>query len=182
MHKAQQAHHDIITSNIGLITHRCRKHYLKLPARAQVYFDVDDMVQATIAHIALVAHKFDSSKAKSSTWIWMVTDNYCKALITHYRSQRYMAAYEVSLDIDEIPDTAKPPQDVYESREQIEGLIRMASPVTRDFIEFLFKRSMTADSVRKPSQDVMWELRSLVKMLGVHYDDFTAVLSTIQCR
>lgn len=173
---------DLVTANLGLITLRCLKHYPKLPGHVRIYYDLEDMVNDVASHITNVAHQYDPDKAKVSTWLWRVTDNYCKSILHHYYSKQYTACAEVSIeDVMYLRDTSTPPIDIASAKSRMEALLRMASPMTRNFLEYLFKRP-SSESPLSPSDDTVQELISLTRRLGMQYADFKLVLDTCRCR
>ena len=85
--------------HLGIIVKRCMHWYRRLPKRVQAFYDVEDMIGDVVLHvITYAAPRYKRDMAAGSTYVWHVTDNKCKMILTHYARIKYTEFAEESLE------------------------------------------------------------------------------------
>lgn len=168
--------HEVVTENLGIIARRALFYWKNLPASVRAYYDAEDMISDVTVRVVKVASGFLSSKAKSSTWVWYIADNECKAICYRFGRQKRSA---VTVSLDEVLTEKTPsPEDQYrklEAKVAVERVIEYASDDLRDYISDFFSRSLR----RKPRPEVAAELRHLSRRHNACFRDFQLVYRSL---
>ncbi len=155
--------------HVALIASRCIFWWRFLPASVKIWYDVDDMIGGAVLHVVKRSTKYDASKAKESTWIHHVTDNFCMSQLAHWKSHKYSDCETVELDEDasrKIKATSS--LEMRESRAAVERLIEIASDAVRDFLDKVFNGGVITEV---PA----WELREAARCAGANLSDIERV-------
>lgn len=155
-----------------------------LPLDIQNFYDAEDMISDAVLHVWRVREKYDSSKAKESTWIQHITDNFCISKLAHYSTLQFSACTTVSLDSVLSVDTdssvlskyddasryrcSQTTQEVREAKDAVEKVIEFGSDTIKDFLDRLFNG-------RELTEIPHFSLRKLAEQHKVNCRDFELV-------
>lgn len=66
--------------HLGVIYSRCLYYWRMLPPYFKNFYSVEDLVSDVVLHVFCKRAQYDPRKAKEVTWIYHVTDNYCRSV------------------------------------------------------------------------------------------------------
>jgi len=159
--------------NVGLIAQRVLIFWRHLPERARYFYDVEDMISDAVVHVLRKSAQYDPQRARESTWIQRVTDNFCRDRLQHYTTRQYThcATVDMTPAVENHIQT-KDFNALRNAREAVERVIEYSSDPVLDFLELLFEGIV----VRKPSRIIQEELKTVARKRGATCDDFITVL------
>ena len=159
----------LVEKHLALIAKRCLFWWRFLPASVRVWYDPDDMIAEAVLHVCKRSARYDPNKAKETTWVYCVTDNFCKSRLQHWKARMYADCETVEWDDDvarKMP--AASIAELRESRDAVERLIEVATDRVRGFLEKMFEGGLITEV---PA----WELREAARRSGVTADDLIRV-------
>ena len=168
---------DIATRNLGLICGRCIYYHRRLPGSVKTFYDVEDMISEIVMHVWRVREKYDSTKARESTWLRHVTDNRCRSILSSYSEKNPITGewevrkkFNTSVLSDEVVNYLPVPYrgELHEAKSAVERVIEFGSDSVIDFLDKVFNGGLITEV---PA----YELRQTAKRCGARLKDFELV-------
>ncbi len=151
---------------------KVKGYLIRLGARGG---QAEDLAQDAMVAIWRRAASFDPTKAKASTWIFVIARN---AWIDRLRRERVELAYRSSLDWSEESDD-EPPDDAAErvqSADQMRAALALLSEEQRQVVELSFfedrPHSEIAERLSLPLGTVKSRLRLALMKLRAHWEQY----------
>ena len=144
----------------------------------------EDMVSEVALHVCAQADKYTACKAKESTWVYYVADNYCREIRQRYhRAMRNaeVVALEAELSIEVQRQLSC--ESFLRKRQAFDGverLIEASSDAVRDLIEVLLSgRARYRKDLPPKARNAIGELRLRARQQHVTFDDFLLVYRSV---
>ncbi|MBC7768607.1 MAG: sigma-70 family RNA polymerase sigma factor [Phycisphaerales bacterium] len=149
---------------------RVKAYLIRLGARGAL---AEDLAQDAMVAVWRRAASFDPTKAKVSTWMFVIARN---AWIDRLRREKVELAYRGALDLSEESDDERPDAAVarIETEEQMQAALMLLSPEQRQVVQLSFfedrPHSEIAQRLSLPLGTVKSRLRLALAKLRTHWE------------
>lgn len=166
----------IAENHLGIIVGRVSYWWKYLPQRTRAFYDRDDMISEVVAHVYARRGKYSSSRAGESTFVFRVSENKCRSILSHYASQQYTARGTIDLTPEVARHVSRPADEAEreEALNALERVIEYGSDAALDLLEAFLTESV--GQTERITEKAVQDLKHAVRACSASRRDFELAL------